>query len=148
MVGRDSVVGIATRYGMDGPEIKSRWGRDFPHPSRSALGPTQPPVQWYRVSFPGVEWPGRGVDHPLPSSAKVKERVQLYLYSPSEPSLPVLWWTLPLPLVFKESIRWKAPVTVLWKLDYPRVFSDPRSSAQQPLRWRLLSSGMWCCEVS
>jgi hypothetical protein len=44
-VGRDSSVGIATRYGMDGPGIESRWGRDFPQPSRPALGPTQPPVQ-------------------------------------------------------------------------------------------------------
>ena len=42
----DSPVGIATRYGLDGPGIESRWGRDFPHPSRPALGPTQPPVQW------------------------------------------------------------------------------------------------------
>ena len=44
--GRDSSVGIATHYGLDGPGIESRWGRDFPHPSRPALGPTQPPVQW------------------------------------------------------------------------------------------------------
>jgi hypothetical protein len=45
-VGRDSSVGIATRYGVDGPGIESRWGRGFPHPSRPALGPTQPPMQW------------------------------------------------------------------------------------------------------
>jgi len=43
--GPGSVVCIATRYGLDGPEIESRWGRDFPHPSRPAVGPTQPPVQ-------------------------------------------------------------------------------------------------------
>ena len=43
--GRYSSVGIATRYGLDGPEIKSLCGRDFPHPSRPALGPTQPPIQ-------------------------------------------------------------------------------------------------------
>jgi hypothetical protein len=36
----------ATRYGLEGPGIDSRWGRDFPHPSRAALGSTQPPVQW------------------------------------------------------------------------------------------------------
>jgi hypothetical protein len=44
--GRDSVIGIATRYGLDGPGIESRWRRNFPHPSRPALGPTQPAIQW------------------------------------------------------------------------------------------------------
>ena len=43
--GRDSSVSIATRYGLDGSGIESRWGGDFPHPSRPALGPTQPPIQ-------------------------------------------------------------------------------------------------------
>jgi len=40
-------------------------------------------------SSPGVKRPGRGVDH-TPSSAEVKERVELYLYSPFGPSWPVL----------------------------------------------------------
>jgi hypothetical protein len=43
---RASSVGIATRYGLDGSRIQSRWGRDIPHPSSPALGPTQPPIQW------------------------------------------------------------------------------------------------------
>jgi hypothetical protein len=51
----------------------------------------------YRVSFPVIKRPGRGVDHPPSSSAEVKERVELYLYSPSGPSWPVLRRTLPLP---------------------------------------------------
>jgi hypothetical protein len=38
------IVGIATGYGLDSPGIESRWGRDFLHLSRPALGPTQPPV--------------------------------------------------------------------------------------------------------
>ena len=36
----------------------------------------------YTESFPGVKRPGRSVDHPPPCSAEVKERVQLYVYSP------------------------------------------------------------------
>jgi hypothetical protein len=40
------VVSIATAYGLDGLGIESRCGRDFPHLSRPALRPTQPPVQW------------------------------------------------------------------------------------------------------
>ena len=44
--GSGSSVGIATGYGLDGPGIESRWGRDFPHLSKPVLGPKQPPVQW------------------------------------------------------------------------------------------------------
>jgi hypothetical protein len=66
-VGRDSSVGIATRYGLEGPGIEARWGgRDFPHPSRPALGPTQPPIQWVPGLFQGQS--GRGValtTHPI-----------------------------------------------------------------------------------
>ena len=51
-VGRDSSVGMATRYGPDGPVIEPLLGRDFPPPSRQALGPSQPPIQW----VPGLSW--------------------------------------------------------------------------------------------
>jgi hypothetical protein len=59
-VGRDSIVSIVTRYGLDGPGIESQWGQDFLHPSRPALGPTQPPIQCVPGLFPrggGVKWP-------------------------------------------------------------------------------------------
>ena len=45
-VDRGSSVGIATRHGLDGSWIESWWVRDFPHPSRLALGPNQPPIRW------------------------------------------------------------------------------------------------------
>jgi hypothetical protein len=52
-MGQDSSVGIATHHGLDGPGIESRRGRDFPHPSRPALGPNQPPIQWIQGLSPG-----------------------------------------------------------------------------------------------
>jgi len=50
------------------------------HPASYAMG---------TGSFPGVKQLGRGVDHPTPSSAEVKERVKLYLYSTSGDLRPV-----------------------------------------------------------
>jgi len=47
-----------------------------------ALGPTLPPVDGYQVSFPGLKWLGCGVHHSPYSSTEVKERVELYLFSP------------------------------------------------------------------
>jgi hypothetical protein len=90
---RDSVVGIATSYRLDGPEIESPWERDFPHSSSPAMRPTEPPIQWDRVSFTGVQLSGRALDHPPQSSAEVKERLELYIYSSSGPSWPVLNFT-------------------------------------------------------
>jgi hypothetical protein len=47
--------------------------------------------------FPGATWLGHGIDHPPLSNTEVKERVELYLCSPSGPLWPFLDWTLPLP---------------------------------------------------
>ena len=88
-MGRDSSVGIATHYGLDGPGIESRKGRDFPQPSRPAPGAHPASYTMGTGSFQGVKWPGRGI-HPSQTSAEVKERVRLYLHSPLGPSWLVL----------------------------------------------------------
>jgi len=50
-----------------------------------------------------VKPPGHDINHPPTSSAKVKERVELYLYPLSVPSWQVIGWTLPLPLLKRMS---------------------------------------------
>jgi hypothetical protein len=77
------VVGIVTLHGLDGPRIQSRWGRDFPHPSRLAVGPTLLPVQWIPGLFPEGKASGAWCCHLPPSSVEVKDRVEPYLYSAS-----------------------------------------------------------------
>jgi hypothetical protein len=108
-VGRDSSVGIATRYGLDGLGIESRWGRDFPQPSRPALGPTQPPVQWVPCLFPrGKTGRGVGLATPSPPCAEAHESVQLYLYSPSWALRPVIGWTFTFTNSLGQSHYWEA----------------------------------------
>jgi hypothetical protein len=75
---RDSSVSIATGYSLEdrGSRFHSRRGLGiflFTTESKTALGSTQPPIQW----VPGalsleVKWPGREADHSPPSSAEVK----------------------------------------------------------------------------
>ena len=59
--------GIAIRYGLDGPGIESRCGRErFSAPVH--IGPEAHPTSCTMGagSFPGVKQPERGVDHPPP----------------------------------------------------------------------------------
>ena len=81
-MGRDSSVGIAPRYGLDGPGIESRWEATF---STTVQTGTEAHTASYTMgtgSFPGIMWLGRGVNHPPPSSTEVMERVELYIYPP------------------------------------------------------------------
>jgi hypothetical protein len=88
--GRGSSVVTATRRGLDGPGIESRWGARFSAPVQT--GPGSHPASYTvgTASFPGIKRPSRGVDHPPRSSVEVGERVELYLYSHSGPLWPVL----------------------------------------------------------
>jgi hypothetical protein len=54
----------------------------FATASRPALGPTQPHIQWLPGAL-SLKVKRRETDHSPPSSAEVKECVELYLHSPS-----------------------------------------------------------------
>ena len=70
--GRVTAVGIATRYGLDGPGVQPRWGgRDFRTP------PDPPSLMGAGVSFSGIKRPGRGAN-----GAEVKNR---WCYTPTSP---------------------------------------------------------------
>ena len=94
--GCDSSVGITTRCGLGGGGSNPD-GEIFRTRSDGPWGPPSLLCNGYRVCLPGVKRPERGVYHPPLSSDEVKERVELYLYSPSGPSWPVQGWTLSLP---------------------------------------------------
>ena len=76
-VGRDSLVGIATRYGLDGMGIESRWGRDFPHPSSRPWGPPSLLLNGYRV-FPGSKAGGALTTYPH-AAPRLKSRTIPFL---------------------------------------------------------------------
>ena len=125
--GRDSSVGIATHYGLDGPRIESRWGGQyFPHYPDRPWCPPSLLYNGYRV-FPGGKaakqwrWP------PNPSSAEVKEK------SRAIPLLP-LWAVRPQCLYFPY--RPWGTSSLLYN-GY-RVF--PRGKEAEAWRWPLTPS--------
>jgi hypothetical protein len=78
--GQDTVGCTATRHGLDGPGNESRWQTIFSAPVQT--GPGNHPASYTTGigSFPWVKRLRCGADHPPPSSAEVKERVELYVY--------------------------------------------------------------------
>jgi hypothetical protein len=84
---------------------------------RTALGPTQPPIQWVPGAlFPGCKRPGREAGHSPPSSAEVKECVEIYLHSPIRLHGVVLSYAqgqlflLPLIKLFRSPLKVSPPV--------------------------------------
>jgi hypothetical protein len=92
-----SVKRLATRWTVGGSNLGG--GQIFRTPPNRPWGPPSFLYNGYRVSFPGggrgVKWPWRGANDPLTSSAEVKERVELYIFSPSGRSWPLLGRNLP-----------------------------------------------------
>jgi hypothetical protein len=77
MPGRDSIVGMAIPYGLDGPEFEFRCAYRFPllqtNPDRH-WGPQSFLCNVYGSSLPGVKRYVRGVDNTPPSGADVKNK--------------------------------------------------------------------------
>ena len=65
-VGRDSSVGIATRYRLDDPWIEYRWRARFSAPVQTGPGVHPAACIMGTGSFEGVKRSGRGADHTPP----------------------------------------------------------------------------------
>jgi hypothetical protein len=65
----------ASRDSSVGKRLVTDWTVPESNPGGGEIFPSRPDLPWaHRVSFPGVKWI---VDQPPPSSAEVKERVDL-----------------------------------------------------------------------
>jgi hypothetical protein len=72
---RDSSVGIATRYGLDGPGSNPGGEARFSAPVQTGSRAHTASYTMGTGSFPGVKRPRLCDYHPPPSSVEVKERV-------------------------------------------------------------------------
>jgi hypothetical protein len=86
------------------------------------LGPPSLLYIGYQVSF-------LRVDHPLPSSSQVKERLELHLNSSSGLLCPVLGWTIPLPYLGTEML-------FPWRFHMPHISSWAMSCLRQIISWK------------
>ena len=95
---------VTLRYGLDGPEIESRWGRNFPHPPIPAVRPTQPPVNWVLRLFSAGKYSGRGVDKPPYLEPRLQKECNYTSNPLYGPWLPLLGFNLPFNLGTRTEI--------------------------------------------
>jgi hypothetical protein len=94
-MGRNSSVGIAITLKAGRYRVRNPVGRFSAH-TQAHTGPHPPSYTMGAGSFPEAKQLGRGLNHPPPYSADIKERVELYFYSPSVPSWHITGRILPL----------------------------------------------------
>jgi hypothetical protein len=115
--------GIVTCYGLDSLGIESRWGARFVTPIQTSPG-AHPACCAMRTG--SISWGKSGQSVALtthPHLAQVKERVEVYFYSPSGPSWPVLGWKLPF-LHVQQEVWFKLMSTNLSSLTEGSVLKD------------------------
>ena len=93
-MGWDGSASIETRYGLYIEASNPGGVETFRTCPFRPWGPASILYNRYRVSFPGLKHPWRGVDHPHPSKVEVKDRVELFLCSPCRHSWPITGWVL------------------------------------------------------
>jgi hypothetical protein len=90
----------------------------FTTASRTALGPTQPPIQWVPGALSlGVKQLGCEVNHSHPSSVEFKECMELYFHSPNTPS----WRGAQLKKEHRDNftftcLRWEGHNSTHWRM--------------------------------
>jgi hypothetical protein len=72
-LGRNTSLGIATRYGLNGPGIETLWGAGFS--AHVQTGPGAHPASYTMGTrtFQGVKQPGRGVGNPPHLAPRLKK---------------------------------------------------------------------------
>jgi hypothetical protein len=81
-LGRDSSVGVVTRYGLDGPRIESRWAARFSAPVQTGPGAHPACYTLSTGSFPAVKRPEHGGDHSPHLATRLKKA---YSYTSTPP---------------------------------------------------------------
>jgi len=105
----------------------SLWGFTALGSNPSAVFRTRPDWPWgppslqYKRSLPGINRPGRGVDRPSQSTAEVKEKVELCIYSSCGSSWHVVGWASPFPAVSHYSSCGSSWHVVGWASPFPAV---------------------------
>jgi hypothetical protein len=94
--GHNSVVGIATRYGVDGPGIESPEGGETSRAAHTGAD-AHPTIRTMgTLSYPGAMRPERVAHHPPPSSARLRMGVMgwpVWYCRNIQPELSVEWVT-------------------------------------------------------
>ena len=147
----NSLVGIAHRYGLEGPRIESRWAEArFSSFVQTGCGAHPASYKMSTGPFLVLKGPGRGVNHLPQSSDEVKVRVELYIYSSFVLSWYDIGWNLNFYCPERKAFRFIVPVIAftlvlcteagsIWRMNSP--YSAPRPALNGlTTKWERITS--------